>query len=93
MQIVTHSGQVRHDARVTSGLLFVHSPLFLCRFDLLHVVDASLLAGGGSGFDKVGDSDPRKHRDDKDNDHDLDQGERACFHSFCLRTLISKAEW
>ena len=75
--------QVGLDRSINHGCagtdLVLHTPLFFSSIDLVQVLDAGILLGGGTGFDEVGDRDRGEQADDGDNDHDFNQRKAGRF--------------
>jgi hypothetical protein len=60
---------------VAAQFLVFQSPGGLGALDLAHVVNAGARLARSASFDEVGDSDRRQHTDDRDYDHDFNEGE------------------
>ena len=73
---------------VVNVRLFVfQSPLGFGTVNLTEIVDAGVLLGLATGFDEVGNCDGGQEPDDRDDDHDLDQGEGGTVNGFEVHTF------
>jgi hypothetical protein len=74
--------------RVGRSFLVFQSPLLLRTVDQTEVVDASIGLGGLTSANKVRDRDSGQQTDDRNNDHDFDEGEAGFAAGFRLHSVV-----
>ncbi len=72
---------------VRRGLLAFQSPLLLRTVDQAQVVDASIGLGGLASTNEVRDRDSGQQTDDRNNDHDFNEGEARFAAGFHLHSI------
>ena len=79
--------QVSAERCVGRGFLAFQSPLLLRTVDQAQVVDASIGLGGLASTNEVRDRDSGQQTDDRNNDHDFNEGEARFAAGFHLHSI------
>jgi hypothetical protein len=73
-EIIDDAAGTRGHDGIAGFLLLFEGPLLHRTVDLAEVIHARILLRGAAGFDEVGNGDGREETDDRDDDHDFDEG-------------------
>lgn len=71
-----------------AALALFQGPLLLGRVDQAQIVNARILLRGRAGAHEVGNGDRGQQTDNRDNDHDFDEGETCLAIDFVFHMLI-----
>ena len=85
----------REGVGVGGNLLLFQGPLLNCAVNLLQVGDAGVLLGGRASFHEVRNRDSGQQTDNRNHDHDFNEGERTILlvldlHCICLSVFPAR---